>query len=69
MDAVAALQKARQMYTRALRKIRSRVKVTENHCTNQIHGAHFIVNVMTSRSDWSGQFSVVEVDRIRMKTL
>jgi len=31
--------------------------------------AQFIVNVMASRSDWSGQFSVVEVDRIRMKPL
>jgi predicted nuclease of predicted toxin-antitoxin system len=31
--------------------------------------AQFIVNLMASRSDWSGQFSVVEVDRIRMKPL
>jgi predicted nuclease of predicted toxin-antitoxin system len=31
--------------------------------------AQFIVNSMASRSDWSGQFSVVEVDRIRMKPL
>ena len=31
--------------------------------------AQFIVSVMASRSDWSGQFSVVEVDRIRMKPL
>jgi predicted nuclease of predicted toxin-antitoxin system len=31
--------------------------------------AQFIVNLIASRSDWSGQFSVVEVDRIRMKSL
>ena len=31
--------------------------------------ARFIVNVMTSRSDWPDHFSVVEIDRIRMKPL
>ena len=31
--------------------------------------AKFIVNAMASRSDWPRQFSVVEVDRVRMKPL
>jgi len=28
-----------------------------------------IVDIMTARADWSGHFSVIEVDRIRMRPL
>ena len=31
--------------------------------------AEFIIEVLASRSDWPGQFSVVKFDRIRMKPL